>query len=188
MYRRTLIAIAITLAAATASAQQAIDRSAPPVDVGGADGFTVQRLPGRPGIDGRFWMLADVHTGKPELFRPDGADYQLELNGPTNNGDVERWTVTLRRVGNPPVVLTAGSASAFVYVTPDARYIFLEPLIVVDVTAWKRYDLGKALGIAPYVTIRAIRPGGHELFLDRSSCVVDCANRSDEEYFDLTIP
>jgi hypothetical protein len=179
--------MAIVGATAAANAQQ-IDRSSPPVTVEGAGGFAADRMPGRPGIDGRAWMLADVHAGKAEVFRPDGADYELELKDPDNSGDAERWTVTFTRAGRAPVPLDAGRKTAFVYVTPDARYIFLEPLTVVDVVAWRRYDLSTTLGIEPYVTIRAIRAGGRELFLDRSTCVADCANRSDEEYFDLTIP
>lgn len=187
MFRRALIVAAMMMVTLAADAQQP-DRSSPPAAVEGAGGFTADRMPGRPGIDGRAWMVADVHTGKAEVFTPDAADYELALQDPDESGDAERWTVMLRRGAGAPVPLTAGRKTAFVYVTPDARYIFLEPLTVIDVVTWRRYDLSTALGIEPYVTIRAIRPGGRELFLDRSNCVADCANRATEEYFDLTIP
>lgn len=187
MFRAALIVVTVIMLTAAADAQQ-VDRSSPPAAVEGAGGFAADRMPGRPGIDGRAWMLADVHAGKAEVFRPDGADYELELKEPDNSGDAERWTVTFAGEGRAPVPLTTGRKTAFVYVTPDARYIFLEPLTVIDVITWRRYDLSKALGIEPYVTIRAIRAGGHELFLDRSNCVADCGNRAEEEFFDLTIP
>lgn len=187
MARRMLIVAAALALASIAGARQ-IDRSLPPIDAEGAGGFTIQRLPGRPGIDGRAWMLADVHAGKAERFRPEGADYELELSDPRNDGDVERWAVTLHRAGSAPVPIAGARKTAFVYVTPDARFIFMEPLVVVDVVAWERYDLGTSFGVEPYLTIRAVRPGGHELFVDRRSCVADCADRADDEYFDVVIP
>ena len=179
--------VAIVVMTVTAFAQQA-DRSSPPRRTPGDGGFTVQRLPGRPGIDGRAWMLADVHAGDADPFTPAGADYTLRFTDPDESGDFERWTVLLQRPGSAPVPLTADGKSAFVYVTPDARYVFLEPLRVIDVMAWRRYDLTSALGIQPYVTIRAIRPGGHSVFIERRNCAADCANRTDEEFFELVTP
>ena len=168
-------------------AAQPIDRSAPPAPLGGAGGFTIQRLPGRVGIDGRAWMFTDVHTGEPPLLKPSGADYELRFSDPDNSGDFERWTVTLERSGAPPVSITGQRKTAFVYVTPDARYIFLEPLAVIDVKTWRRYELGEALGVAPYVSIVAAARDGR-LFIERSSCSMDCSRRTDEEYFELTVP
>jgi hypothetical protein len=168
-------------------AAQPIDRSAPPAATDGAAGFTIQRLPARVGIDGRAWMFADVHTGEPPLLKPSGADYELMFSEPDNSGDFERWTVTLQRSGVPPVSLTGERKTAFAYVTPDARYIFLEPLAVIDVKTWRRYELGGALGIAPYASIVAVSRDGR-LFIERSSCSMDCSRRTDEEYFELTLP
>jgi hypothetical protein len=184
--RRLLIVLAMLSAAGFAP--QAGERIAPPVDTAGPGGFTVRRLPGRPGIDGRAWMFVDVHTGRPPVFRPAGADYELRFTDPDNEGDFERWAVMLERPGRRPVSLTAGGKSGFAYVTPDARYVFTEPLILVDVKTWRRYALYAALGIKPYVTIVAISRDGRSLFIERRDCAQDCAGQTGEEYFELTLP
>ena len=185
MYRLPLIALAVMCVAGFSS--QSVDRSAAPVEAQGAGGFTIQRLPGRVGIDGRAWMFADVHTGTPAAFTPAGGDYELRFSEPDNSGDFERWTVTLERAGSAPVALTAGRKTAFLYVTPDARYIFIEPLVVIDVVTWRRYSLDAEFGLAPYISIVATTRDGR-LFIERSSCSMDCSRRTDEEYFELTIP
>jgi hypothetical protein len=95
--------------------------------------------------------------------------------------------VSFERPGRAPVLLTAGEKTAFAYVTPDTRYIYLEPLIVVDVKVWRRYALGEAFGVAPYVNIVATARDDR-LFIERSSCSIDCGRRTDEEYFELTPP
>jgi hypothetical protein len=185
VYRTPLIALAVLCV--SAFTPQAIDRAVPPVETAGAGGFSAQRLPARVGIDGRAWTSVEVHTGQPEVLRPAGADYELRFSDADNSGDFERWAVTLQRPGNRPVSLTGERKTTFVYVTPDARYVFMEPLTVVDMKTWRRYSLDTALGIAPYVSIVALSRDGR-LFIERSSCAMDCSRRTDEEYFELKIP
>ena len=185
MHRLPLIAVAVVVLAGFAP--QAPDRASPPAETPGAGGFTIQRLPGRVGIDGRAWMCADLRTGEPPVFKPSGADYELQFTEPNNSGDFERWSVALARPGSPPVPLTGDRQTSFVYVTPDARYIFVEPLAVIDVMTWRRYSLDSAFGLAPYIEVVATTRD-RRLFLQRSSCAMDCSRRTDEEYFELTIP
>jgi hypothetical protein len=184
---RRLALMTLAMMCLAAFAQQPVDRSSPPVDAPGSGGFRAQRLPGRVGIDGRAWMFADVHTGKSGAFTPAGADYELRFSEGEEKGDVERWTVTLERRGSAPVRLTDRDKTSFVYVTPDARYIFLEPLVAIDTRTWRRYALHTALGIEPYISIVAITRDGR-LFLERSSCSMDCSRRTNEEYFEVTLP
>jgi hypothetical protein len=182
--------IVLALSSGAAFSQRPADRSSPPVDTAGTGGFTARRLPARVGIDGRAWKLTepDMHLGQPASFTPPGADYELRFTDPDDEGDFERWAVMLARPGRRPVSLTAGGKTTFVYVSPDARYIFMEPLIVVDTMTWQRRALYAALGIKPYVIIRAISQDRKRLFIESTSCAGDCGGRKDDEYFELTMP
>jgi hypothetical protein len=186
--RRLLIALVLAASVSVAAKAQPPAPASPPADTAGAGGFSVRRLPGRVGVDGRTWLDANVHVGHPPLFRPGGADYDLRFTSPDDDGDFERWAVMLERPGARAVSLTAGGKTGFVYVSADARYVFMEPLIVVDVKAWRRYALYAELAIQPYVNILASSPDGHRLLLQRSECAMDCSRRTGEEYFELTLP
>ena len=102
-------------------------------------------------------------------------------------GDVARWALMLERPGSRPVSLTAGGKTGFAYVTPDARFIFTEPLMAIDVRRWRRYALYSALAIAPYVSIDAVSADGRRLLISRRDCPYDCQGRP-TEYFELTLP
>jgi hypothetical protein len=185
VHRRLLIALVAFSLPVPGYSQQAL--TATIVNAEGAGGFTLRRIPGRPGIDGRAWMMVDVQTGQSPVYRPAGADYELRFNDADNTGDFERWSVTLERPGRPPVPLTARDKTSFVAVTPDARYIFVEPLFVIDVKTFRRYALHEAFGLQPYISIVATTRDGR-LFIERSSCTMDCSRRTDEEFFELTVP
>jgi hypothetical protein len=161
----------------------------PIVDVSGPGGFTLMRQPGRPGIDGRAWAWAPVHAGVPDVVQPPGADYRLRFTEPPGDtGDFQRYTITLERTGSPAIPLTEKVGfSGFAYVSPDARYIFLEPLFVIDTKTWRRYSLHDAFDIHPYITIVAYSRDGR-LFLTRRDCAIDCPKDEPEEYFELSLP
>jgi hypothetical protein len=78
--------------------------------------------------------------------------------------------------------------TGWVFVTPDGRYVFTEPLYGLDVQRWVQYALFDALGIPNYVSIEAISPDGRRLFISRSDCAFDCGAGATREYFELTLP
>lgn len=158
-----------------------------PVDAGGTGGFSVTRLPGPVTVDGRRWVEADVKVGEPQAWRPAKADYMLHFTAEDEQGDIARWGLLFERSGGRPVSLTAGGTTGFVFVTPDARYIFIEPLIVIDVRRWRRYALYSALGISPYVNIEAISRDERRLLISRRDCAFDCPGQA-VQYFELTLP
>ena len=182
---RIAVIVAVALCVTGSVAAQ---RTVPwPDDAGGSGGFSARRLRGPVTVDGRTWIAAEVNVGRPDVWRPAKADYQLRFTDPDEEGDFERWALMLERAGSQPVSLTAGGKTGFAYVTPDARFVFTEPLIVIDVRRWRRYALYIALGIHPYVSIDAISRDGHRLLLHRADCAVDCRQR-EVEYFELTLP
>ena len=158
-----------------------------PIDTAGTGGFSARRLVAAPTIDGRQWIEATVNVGGSDPWRPAKADYTLRFTDVDEEGDIQRWALTFERPGSRPVSLTAGGKTGFAYVTPDARFIFMEPLIVVDVRRWRRYALYSALGIAPYVGIEAVSRNGRRLLVSHRECAFDCPNRP-VTYFEVTLP
>jgi hypothetical protein len=158
-----------------------------PIDTVGAGGFSARRLATAPTIDGRLWIEADVKVDEPAPWRPPKANYTLRFTDMDEEGDIQRWALTFERPGSRPVSLTAGGKTGFAYVTPDTRFIFMEPLIVVDVRRWRRYALYSALGIEPYVVIEAISRDGRRLLVSHRECAFDCPDRP-VTYFEVTLP
>jgi len=158
-----------------------------PTDTAGTGGFSAKRLVVVPAIDGRQWIEADVKVGGSAPWRPAKADYTLRFTDIDEEGDLQRWALMVQRSGTRPVSLTTGGKTGFAYVTPDARFVFMEPLIVVDVRRWRRYALYSALGIEPYVGIHAISRDGRRLLVSHSKCAFDCPNQP-VTYFELTLP
>ena len=75
------------------------------------------------------------------------------------------------------------------WATPDGRYIFTEPLYVLDVREWKQYALFEALQIPNYTNIEAISRDGKRLFISRRDCAMDCRGIGvEDEYFELILP
>jgi hypothetical protein len=176
-----LLAIAVST---IVSAQRATSW---PVDARGDGGFSARRLAAAPAIDGREWIRADVKLGMPATWRPAKADYTLRFGEIDEEGDIARWPLLFERPGSRPVSLTAGGTTAFAYVTPDARFIFTEPLMAIDVRRWRRFALSAALGIVPYVSVEAVSPDGRRLLASRRDCPFDCIGRP-TEYFVLMLP
>ena len=83
--------------------------------------------------------------------------------------------------------MTLGGAVAYAYVTSDARWVFFEPLDVIDVRTWRRYALGRALGLEPYIVPKAVSADGGRLLISRRSCAFDCPGEP-EEYYEIRLP
>ena len=77
--------------------------------------------------------------------------------------------------------------TAWVFVTPDARYIITEPLYALDVRNWTQYALFEALQIPNYVMMDAISENGRRLLVSRRDCAMDCKEKR-VEYYELILP
>jgi hypothetical protein len=182
---RTVIVATLLLGLSIAMSGQR--SNAWPIDTPGAGGFSVKRLAVAPSVDGRLWIEADVKAGEPASWRPAKADYTLRLTDFEDIGDFSRGALIFERLGARPVSLSDAGKTGYAYVTPDARFIFMEPLIVVDVRRWRRYALYSALGIEPYLDIRAISHDGRHLLISHHECPYDCPN-DPITYLELTLP
>ena len=181
------LAIVIVLAIVAPVFIRAQGASSWPVDAGGNGGFSARRLAAVPAVDGRAWIRADIKFGQPPTWRPAKGDYALRFADLDEEGDIARWALILERPGARPVSLSAGGKTGFAYVTPDARFIFTEPLMAIDVRRWERYALHSALGIQPYVSIEAISRDGRRLLVSSRICAFDCRNEP-VIAFEVTLP
>jgi len=149
--------------------------------------FTAVQVSHEPAIDGREWIAADVQTPLDDVLAVPRRLFSLTLTDCGDHaGDFERCQLLFRRGSARPVRIDNGF-TGWVYVTPDARYVFTEPLYALDVRAWKQYALFDALHIPNHVSIEAISRDGRRLFISRSDCAMDCRDPS-RQYYELTLP
>ena len=173
----------IGLLVESAPTQQAA-RTRPIVTADSAGGFILRRLDGPIKPDVRTWIQAAAKFGPGTIEAPDGS-FRLILDGLTEAGDVARFRATLR----PATGLAAqlSEAVAYALVSPDSRWIVLEPLEVLDVRAWRLYSLSKAFGVQPYVVPQFVSIDGRRLIVSRRACAFDCPEMP-TEFFELTFP
>jgi hypothetical protein len=178
-----LVVIAGVLWGETPSGQGGDRSKTPPVEPS-SGGFTIRRLTGPVTVDGRTWIAVDPIFGPRTVTSANGR-FTLSLDRPNDAGDVRRWRLQFDERGGGPVTLA--DAVAYTYVTSDSRWIFVEPLDVVDVRTWRRYALSKALGIKQYAVPRAISADGRRLVISRRNCAFDCPGEP-EEYYEIGFP
>jgi hypothetical protein len=183
--RMASILALIAVVSVPAAAAQTVDRSAPPVVQEAAPGFSVRRLPGPITIDGQNWIAVNPVVGIQTVFARSG-EFALSFADPVDDGDVERFQLTLVDNGGRRVLLSQDAVS-YVYVTPDSRWIFIEPLEVIDVRTWRRYRLSRLFGIDPYVLPEAISSDGRRVIIRRQMCAFDCQG-SPVEYYEVGLP
>jgi len=153
-----------------------------------AGNFKVLVLTSEPVLDEREWIEANVQS----TFE-DGAvpvptrEFSLTATGCDAVGDFSRCKL-LFQSGRAGTVLIDRGFTGWVYVTPDARYVFTEPLYVLDVRDWTQYALFDALGIKNYVSIDAISRDGRRLVISRTDCPFDCRGEQRRQYYELTLP
>jgi len=179
-----LIVVVASLSIA-ATVRQRVDRSRPPALQTSAPGFTVRRLTGPVAVDGTTWNAAEPMSSTDTIFAQSGG-FALSLSDPTDEGDLERFQLAFADGSGPPVSLSEYPVS-YVYLTRDSRWIFFEPLQVVDVKNWRHYDLSKALDIRPYIVPDAISADGRRLVVWRRDCPFDCPGIP-REYFEIGLP
>jgi hypothetical protein len=170
---------------AAARGAQRVDRSKSPTLEASAGGFTIRRLSGPVTVDGRTWVAVTKIMGTQTVQAPNG-EFTLSLAEPNDEGDVRRFRLALAERGGKPVALTADVVS-YAFVTSDSRWIFFEPIDVIDVRAWRRYGLSQAFGIQPYVVPEAISADGRRLIIARRDCPFDCRGLP-TEYYEIGFP
>jgi len=114
-------------------------------------------------------------------------EFSLTATGCDAVGDSSRCKLLFQSGRAGPVLIDRGF-TGWVYVTPDARYVFTEPLYVLDVRAWTQYALFDALDIQNYVSIGAISRDGRRLVISRTDCPFDCKGEQRRQYYELTLP
>jgi hypothetical protein len=181
-----LVALA-TICVETASRAQIPDVTQPPPILKSAGQFSAARLSRPPLIDGREWIAAKVQTASPGTVSVPTQAFSLTLTDCGDHaGDFERCQLLFQRGRATPVRVDDGF-TGWVFVTPNGRYIFTEPLYVLDVREWKQYALFEALHIQNYTSIEAISGDGMRLFISRRDCEIDCKDAR-VEYYELTLP
>jgi len=186
-----LIAVSIVVGSivgvlpAAAPGAQRVDRSKSPAIEASAGEFTIRRLSGPVTIDGKTWVAVTTIIGTQTVRAPNG-EFTLSLGEPNDDGDVRRFPLALAERGGTPAALTSDVVS-YAFVTSDSRWIFFEPLDVIDVRTWRRYDLAKAFGIQNYIVPEAISANGQRLTIARRDCPFDCRGLP-TEYYEIRFP
>jgi hypothetical protein len=160
----------------------------PPAAVHGDGGFVARQLADKPVIDGREWVAVNVVSGDlSTVVRSKDGRFTLRFReAGSDTGDFQRYQLFVER-GRRPAVRIDDGFTGWVYVTPDSRYIFTEPLYVLDVREWKQYPLFDVLGIRNYTSIDAISRDGRHLLVSRRDCALDCKDER-REYYAVTFP
>lgn len=155
----------------------------------GAGGFSAVRLERRPQVDGRAWTAVEVSTGPaPAVISAPKRRFSLTLRETDEDtGDFTRYELWFRRPRSMAVRVDS-DFTGWVYITPDSRFVFSEPLFALDVRGWKQYALHDALHIANYTTIEAISRDRRRLLVSRRDCAMDCREEPVDEYFEITVP
>jgi hypothetical protein len=160
----------------------------PPALLSTAGGFSVAEVSYEPFIDGQEWIAANVQTTSDAGPVPLATqEFSLTATNCGDVGDFARCQVLFQR-GRALAVGIDRGFTGWVYVTPDARFIFTEPLYVLDVRRWEQYALSDVLRIQSYVSIKAISADDRRLFISRSDCPYDCRHEPRHQYYELTLP
>jgi hypothetical protein len=176
-----LVVVGQPLPAQTGSSQR-------PLTVRGAGGFTARRLAKPPIIDEKNWTGVEVTTGDVSTaMAPPDLSYVLTFGDPgKDTGDFMRYELMFKR-GAAAAVRIDDHFTGWAYVSPDGRYVFMEPLIVLDVAGWRKYDLSEVLEISNYTSIEAISRDRKRLLISRVECPIDCPGEP-VHYFELGLP
>jgi hypothetical protein len=162
---------------------QRIDRSQPPTVVT-SGGFTVGRLSSPIAVDGRAWIAVPGISSRQTVRAPNG-QFTLTLEEASAD-DLVRFRIYFAEEGRPRVQLDPGGA-VYASITSDSRWIFIDPIDIVDVRAWRRYNLSKRFNIDRYVIVRAISADGRRLFISRQPCPFDCQGLPND-YYEIAFP
>jgi hypothetical protein len=176
---------ALLLLCTTIAEAQSVDRSKPPTDEASAGGFTIRRISAPIIVDGEQWIAAQPNWSGEQLVNASAGQFAISLAQPNEEGDVVRSHLTFSEPGGKPVSLSPGVVS-YAFIARN-RWIFYEPIEVVDTRTWRRYSLSKRFDVRPYVAPLAVSANGQRLIFSRRECPVDCP-KVDTEYFEIEFP
>src|SRR5918999_4926826 len=136
-----LLAACLLVTGQSLPAQSSAQR---PKTVSGAGGFTARRLAKPPIIDGKNWTSVEVTNGDVSTaMAPPDLSYVLTFVDPgVDTGDFERYELMFKR-GAAPAVRIDDHFTGWAYISSDGRYVFMEPLTVLDVASWRKYTLAQ---------------------------------------------
>jgi hypothetical protein len=140
-------------------------------------------------LKGPDWIemsATKVNHGTPDtmVLHSPNHRFSLRLTESTNNeGDVAAYLVTLTWKGNNKSQVSLGISTGTV-ISPDSRYIMLAPLKLIDVDAWKLYDLREALQLKEgYFTVDRWTKDGKRVLIHVVQCPYDCPAGESIEYW-----
>jgi hypothetical protein len=131
----------------------------------------VRQLPALPAIDGRAWIAAGGSDGGTHAA-PNGQFSVILEDDPANSGEVLRFKVFFAETGRPRVELNPGLA-LYAWISPDSRWIFIDPLDAIDVRTWRRFPVLEHTNRG-FVVIHAISQDGKRLLITEQDCPFDC--------------
>lgn len=184
----TIVLLAVCLLVAGQPVPAQTDAAQRPSTVSGAGGFTARRLAKPPIIDEKNWTSVEVINGdESTAVVPPDLSYVLTFVDPGHDsGDFVRYELMFKR-GKAPAVRIDDDFTGWTFVSPDGRYVFMEPLTVLDVASWRKYPLSDVLGITNYTLIEAISRDRKRLLISRVECAMDCPGQP-VHYYELGIP
>jgi hypothetical protein len=147
-------------------------------------GFTVRRLSGPIAVDGRAWIALAGMSSRQTVHAPNG-QFTLTLEEASAD-DVVRFRIYFAEKGRPRVQLDPGRA-VYAAISSDSLWIFIDPIDIVDVKAWRRYNLSALFKIDRFVVVQAISVDGRRLFISRQPCPFDCQGLPND-YYEITFP
>jgi hypothetical protein len=145
-------------------------------------GFQKKELPSNPLERSQYWEKAQASEGTP--LNASNGEFSLKFGGSEPIGDLMRSIVVFEKRGQS-IQLTA--AVAWAYITPDSRYVIWEPLTILDVKAWKKYDVSEDIDIPNYVTIEGIGRDHKRLLISWVDGIYEGAIKN-LKWYEITLP
>lgn len=134
-------------------------------------------------LKGPDWLEMDQKPISSEwlMTSPDNK-FSLQLReSPGDEGDVAVYKVALTwRDADKSVPLGLSTGAV---ISPDSRYIFLEPYWLIDVEEWKEYDLRKTFEKGGYFGVDRWSKNENKFVLHVVQCPFDCPPDESIEYW-----
>lgn len=176
------------------------NRTLPPTTVDGKGPAKSARLMSKASLKDESARPSDPFKGPDwiemnQAIRSQGISNEIVLNSPNdkfslkftespeNEGDVAVYKVTLVWKGENKAPAPLG-ISAGAVISPDSRYVVLQPMKLVDVEAWKMYDLQKAWELKEgYWGVDRWSKNGKNFLVHVVQCPYDCPPGETIEYW-----
>jgi len=163
--------LVVSLSAWPTMATGGQDKTKPPISVEGkgpvksatlikkADHGEEAKNPSDP-LKGSDWVEMEMSgptavpgTSDEMILKSPDKKFSLRFKeSPENEADTAAYQVTLIWTGREKSPIPLG-ISGGAFISPDSKYIVLNPLVLIDVDAWKIYDLGKTLKLEGYFNV-----------------------------------